>query len=80
MCGCFTFPNVFKSFEMILDAKDNNDLETARKEQMKITEVVTKYRRTDNFFLSFKTSANKMFENTGINLGLPRAPINFNIN
>lgn len=80
MCGCFTLPDVFKSFHMILNAKDNNDLETARKEQMKIAEVVTKHRRTSNFFLSFKTSVNQMFENTGINLGLPRAPINFSMN
>lgn len=69
---------MFKSFHKILDAKDNNDLETAKKEQIKINKEAKKY-LSGGSLLSFKMNMNKMFENIGINLGLPRAPIYMNV-
>ena len=62
---------------MILDAHDNKDMETARKEQTKIIDEVLKHKSNGNFFLSVKTHFNKMVENSGMNMGMPRPPIYF---
>lgn len=74
-CAMFNFTSVVDSYKKMVSFVDENDLDSARKEQDKIIDECIKHKATGNFFVSAKKQFNVDVNHLGFNVGLPRPPL-----
>jgi len=77
ICALFNLAEVVHSYKKLMSFVEQSDLDSARKEQLYITEQTLKHKMSTNFFLSIKKTFNTAVKPLGLDFGHPRPPIHY---